>query len=55
MRDGVSFHGVWGLFDTDGQPKDAAGSRKVATAMLDQLTWWGHALRDARERRPYAA
>ena len=55
MRDGVSFHGVWGLFDTDGQPKDAAGSRKAATAMLDQLTWWGQALRDARERRPYAA
>ena len=27
VRDAVSFHGVWGLFDTDGQPKDAAGCR----------------------------
>ena len=55
VRDAVSFHGVWGLFDTDGQPKDAAGCRTAATAMLDQFTWWGQALRDARERRPYAA
>jgi NAD(P)H-dependent FMN reductase len=55
VRDAVSFHGVWGLFDTDGQPKDAAGCQAAATAMLDQLAWWGEALRDARQRRPYAA
>jgi len=55
VRDAVSFHGVWGLFDTDGQPKDAAGCQAAATAMLDQLIWWGLALREARERRPYAA
>jgi len=55
VREAVSFHGVWGLFDTNGQPKDAAHFRTAAKAMLDQLTWWGQALRDARERRPYAA
>lgn len=55
VRDAVSFHGVWGLFDTSGQPKDATGSAAAATGMLDQLVWWGLALRDARERRPYAA
>ena len=55
VRDAVSFHGVWGLFDADGKPKDAAGCQAAATAMLDQLTWWGQALRDARQRRPYAA
>ncbi len=55
VRAGVSFHGVRELFGTDGQPKDASGSRKAATAMLDQLTWWGQALRDARLRRPYEA
>jgi hypothetical protein len=27
----------------------------AAKAFLDQLAWWGHALRDARSRRPYAA
>lgn len=55
VRDAVSFHGVWGLFDADGQPKDQPGSTRAATAMLDQLVWWGHALREARLRRPYAA
>ena len=27
----------------------------AVTAMLDQLTWWGRALRDARAARPYIA
>jgi hypothetical protein len=26
----------------------------AAKAMLDQLTWWGDALREARLARPYA-
>jgi len=55
VRDAVSFHGVWGLFDSSGQPKDATTCVAAAKGMLDQLVWWGQALREARERRPYAA
>jgi hypothetical protein len=29
------------------------GCNRAAKSMLDQLTWWGHALRDARARTPY--
>ncbi|MCM3884047.1 NAD(P)H-dependent oxidoreductase [Frankia sp. R82] len=56
VRDGVSLHGV--------RPADfAAGGRVVtdpqiaaaAAALLNQLAWWGRALREAREVEPYAA
>jgi NAD(P)H-dependent FMN reductase len=55
VRDAVSFHGARRAFDAEGQPKDGAGSERVAQAMLDQIAWWGTALREARTRRPYAA
>jgi NAD(P)H-dependent FMN reductase len=53
IRETVSIHHPWGLFDAGGRCSDpqAAGAAK---AMLDQLTWWGHALRDARTVRPYS-
>jgi len=35
----------------DGMPLD--GEDIAVTSMLDQLTWWGFALRDARAQRPY--
>jgi hypothetical protein len=45
VRDGV------GLDLADGPP----GERAEADLgrLLDQLTWWGLASRDARNRRPY--
>lgn len=55
VRDTVGFHGVHGLFDATGQPKDPEGCNAVAKTMLDRLNWWGHALRDARAKRPYGA
>ena len=35
----------------DGQPRDRAGTDAAAEVLLDQLTWWGLALRDARSAR----
>lgn len=55
MRDSVSFHGAWACFGEDERPLDAEGRTAAAKSMLDQLTWWGRALRDARTTRPYAA
>ncbi|WP_069886628.1 NADPH-dependent FMN reductase [Streptomyces luteocolor] len=54
IRNTVSLHQVWGLFDEDRVMKDPA-SDAAAKAMLDQLAWWAQALRDARNARPYAA
>jgi NAD(P)H-dependent FMN reductase len=53
MRDTVSFHAPWNWFGEDGRPVDAGGAEAAAKGMLDQLAWWGHALRDARAARPY--
>lgn len=53
LRDGVSFHRAWAQFDDAGRLKDEAGGAAAADAMLDQLSWWALALRDARARRPY--
>jgi NAD(P)H-dependent FMN reductase len=39
----------------DGLPDGDARPAREATAMLDQLAWWGAALRDARARRPYVS
>lgn len=52
VRNTVSFHGGWSCFDEEGQVRDPA-SDAAATSMLDQLTWWAHALRDAKAVRPY--
>ncbi|MCT2588075.1 NADPH-dependent FMN reductase [Actinophytocola gossypii] len=37
----------------DGTPRDE--DEVAVTTMMDQLTWWGFALRDARATRPYLA
>ncbi|MBB5954001.1 NAD(P)H-dependent FMN reductase [Saccharothrix tamanrassetensis] len=49
MRNGVGVN----LLDDD--PLDTERRRQAATAMLDQLTWWAAALRDARRERPYVS
>ncbi|MEU8898210.1 NAD(P)H-dependent oxidoreductase [Nocardia sp. NPDC048505] len=53
IRDSVSFHSCWTKFDDTGKPLDLAGAGAAATALLNQLTWWARALRDARAVRPY--
>ncbi|NML49218.1 NAD(P)H-dependent oxidoreductase [Streptomyces sp. R302] len=55
VRDGVVLPDVHGQFDEDGRFKDPAGPEAGAKLMLDQLAWWGTALRDAKAVRPYAA
>jgi NAD(P)H-dependent FMN reductase len=41
--------------DGTGRPRDAESSGQAVIAMLDQLAWWGLALRDARAARPYVS
>ncbi|HEY8527145.1 MAG TPA: NAD(P)H-dependent oxidoreductase [Acidimicrobiales bacterium] len=51
IRDRLSFPNYFETF-ADGRPLDAEAAAYAAT-MLDQLAWWGRALRDARAREPY--
>ncbi|MGK5549194.1 NADPH-dependent FMN reductase [Streptomyces sp. URMC 127] len=55
LRDSVSFANVWDQFDDEGRPKDPEGIALAAKAMLNQLVWWARSLREAREKRPFAA
>ncbi|GGW36125.1 MULTISPECIES: NADPH-dependent FMN reductase [Streptomyces] len=54
IRNTVSFHDAWSRFDADGNCTDPAADT-AAKALLDQLAWWGHALRDAKSVRGYVA
>ncbi|MGW7666614.1 NADPH-dependent FMN reductase [Streptomyces sp. NPDC054775] len=54
VRDTVSFHGAGAAFDAEGHPRDTSGPAAAAKVMLDQLVWWARALREAKERSPYA-
>jgi NAD(P)H-dependent FMN reductase len=47
IRDTVSFHAAWDRFDESGQPHDPAVP-DAARVLLDELSWWGRALRMAR-------
>jgi NAD(P)H-dependent FMN reductase len=53
VRETVSFHDYPDKFDPDGRPVDAVGPAGAAAALLDQLAWWGQALRAAQLRQPY--
>jgi NAD(P)H-dependent FMN reductase len=57
LCDVVSFHMAWEQFDGTGEPRDPERWARAATRLLDQLAWWGAALRSAREadRARYAA
>ncbi|GAA2450838.1 NAD(P)H-dependent oxidoreductase [Streptomyces glaucus] len=53
IREQVSFHNAWDRFDENGTLKEPEAAEAAAKTMLDQLTWWGEALREARRKRPY--
>lgn len=53
VRDSVSFHNAWDRFDAQGRPLSPQDCEGAAKVLLDQLTWWGRALRSARVERPY--
>lgn len=55
VRDSVSLHGPWSGLGQDGAPRDGVVTESAAKNMLDQLDWWGRALRTARANRPYEA
>lgn len=52
VRDSVAFPEYWTRFGNQGRPVDATAPEAAARTMLDQLTWWGRTLRDARAARP---
>jgi NAD(P)H-dependent FMN reductase len=54
VRDAVSFHDVWSQFADDGALLSPDGGEAAVRVMLDQLAWWAHALKEAKEKRPYA-
>ncbi|MFB7930577.1 NADPH-dependent FMN reductase [Streptomyces sp. NPDC056039] len=54
VRDTVSFHNAGTSFDDQGALRDPTGPDAAAKTMLDQLAWWGGALRHARKTHPYA-
>jgi NAD(P)H-dependent FMN reductase len=54
VRDTGSFHNAGAHFDDDGQHRDPDAPDAAAKTMLDQLAWWGEALRSAKSGRPYA-
>jgi len=53
IRETVSFYLAPMQFDENGAPLDGAVVNGAAKKLLDQLAWWVHALREARDRRPY--
>ncbi|MEV7949695.1 NADPH-dependent FMN reductase [Streptomyces rubiginosohelvolus] len=55
VRDTVSFHNAGALFDDEGRHRDPGPADAAAKVLLDQVVWWGTALRDARKSRPYGA
>lgn len=55
VRDLVALPMVWEQFDSSGQLRDPDGPDAAVATLLDQLAWWGRALRAARIREPYAA
>jgi NAD(P)H-dependent FMN reductase len=54
IRNTVTLPCYWEQFAADGSwPRPGAGYDAAAKLLLDQLAWWGQALRDARTKHPY--
>ena len=54
LRDTCTLPCYWERFAADGSwPRSTVGYDASVKITLDQLSWWGHALRDARTKRPY--
>ena len=49
IREQVAIPIIWEAFDEGGMLKDAAGHKKKAENMFNQLVWWARALKAARE------
>ena len=55
IRDGVSLHFGWNLFDEAGSMHEPENPLVAVTVMLDELTWFARALRTARDERSYSS
>ena len=55
VRDTVGFNLLDGSFADGGPPADGDAATQAAATLLDQLGWWGNALRTARHTHPYVA
>ncbi|SFQ68863.1 NAD(P)H-dependent FMN reductase [Amycolatopsis arida] len=55
MRDAVCLHLLDGTVDDRCRPRDGGDVHRSVIAMLDQLVWWGRALRAARAIHPYVS
>ncbi|CAL9619188.1 hypothetical protein SUDANB6_05822 [Streptomyces sp. enrichment culture] len=53
VRDAMSFHNAWDLFDEQGRATDDGEAAGAAKRMLTQLDWWATVLREGRDSRPY--
>ncbi|TDC75136.1 NADPH-dependent FMN reductase [Streptomyces hainanensis] len=53
VRNYVSFPRYYLLFDEAGRLREPGEPAGAAKTMLDELDWWGTALRGARRERPY--
>ncbi len=53
IRETVAFPLAWTKFDENGQPIEADAVNTAARLLLDNLEWWGVALREMRNRVPY--
>lgn len=55
MKDSVVFPRILDYINADGTfTTNTDGCNAAAKLMLDQLSWWAHALRDAKAVRPYS-
>jgi NAD(P)H-dependent FMN reductase len=55
MRDHVGIDLLGEEMHATGRPRDTDARLRAVAAMLDQLTWWGRALRAARHAHPYVS
>jgi NAD(P)H-dependent FMN reductase len=53
VRSSVSFVDCPARFGADGAPVEPERCERAAKSMLDELAWWGDALRLQRARRPF--
>lgn len=53
IRDSVSFANPWDQFDEAGALLDPERPSKSAAVMLERLSWWATALRNARDATSY--
>ncbi|GAA3694604.1 NAD(P)H-dependent oxidoreductase [Nonomuraea antimicrobica] len=55
VRDWVGLDLLGPGIDAYGRPGDTDDRLRAVAAMLDQLTWWGRALREGRRTQPYVS